>query len=74
MKECCRKEENWKSKGGKSRYDYDSVPYVRKTTHTYLECAVCGAPLTMETVRTITDRLVKRARKTNAPDPKTVPG
>ncbi len=74
MNECCRRETNWKSMGGRSLYDYEAAPYVKKTTRTYLECRDCGAPLTMETVRTITDRLVKRARKTNAPGSKTVPG
>lgn len=74
MNECCRREENWKGKGGKSVYDYDSVPYVRKTTRTYVECAECGAPLTMETIRIITDRVVKRPAKKNAPGAKTLPG
>jgi hypothetical protein len=74
MNECCRREQNWKGKGGKSVFDYDAAPYVRKTTRTYMECRECGSPLTMETVRTITDRLVKRARKKHAPGSKTVPG
>ncbi len=74
MNECCRREANWKGKGGKSVFDYEAAPYVRKNTRTYMECRECGAPLTMETQRTITDRLVKRAPKKNAPGTKTLPG
>ena len=74
MNECCRREENWKATGGRSITDFEAAPFVKKTTHTYMECRECSAPLMMETVRTISDRLVKRASKKNAPGAKTVPG
>lgn len=63
MKECCRREENWKSRGGKSLLDYDSAAYVRKTTKTYVECMSCGSKLMMETTRIVSDRLEKKPRR-----------
>lgn len=80
MKECCRSEKNWESKGGKSVFDYDSAHYVKKITKTYVVCRECGSPLLMETTRMITERLVEKKRqarpgkKVHAARAKTVPG
>lgn len=68
MKDCCRREENWKGQGGKSSFDYDSAAYVKKTTKTYVECMTCGGKLLMETTRLITDRLQKKTHKGKGPD------
>lgn len=75
MNECCRREENWKGKGGKSLFDYDSAAYVRKITKTYVECSACGSKLMMETTRLITERRVQKPRekRAHAPGSKAVP-